>query len=105
MDGHEAAGPAAHIAFSEKTVVGLSRDDLLRARQGSSSLSLVLQVPSNALINPTLRPCSIYFSPCNGSQLHGSAVLPRVIVPVSPSLESRQVSAEAIDYASSLYRN
>ena len=45
VEGHEAAGPAAHIAFSETNVLGLSKGDMHRIRQGHS-VSLVLQVPT-----------------------------------------------------------
>ena len=43
VEGHEAAGPTAHIALTEHSVLGLTKGDMHRIRQGQS-VSLVLQV-------------------------------------------------------------
>lgn len=92
MEGHEAAGPVAHVQFDPGHVIGLSEHQLL------SFVQLVIEVPSMGPINPNVHPTRLCFHPRHGSQLHscgaggaGTLELPRLIVTVYPLLISRAV--------------
>lgn len=95
VDGHEEAGPVAHVPFDVDHVIGLKPHMML------SPYQLVLEVPSTSKINPDVLPTSIAFHPRHHGQLHtisrsspkqstlrqpssSEIVLPRVIVPLFP---------------------
>ena len=63
-------------------------------------------MPSSAVFNPGLRPTQVCFSPFNGSQLHGSATLPRIIVAVhpNPSFSPAAIPPELKDYTATMFK-
>lgn len=62
MEGHEEAGPVAHVPFDCDHVIGLQPHQLL------SFVQVVLEVPSTPTVNPNIIPTRITFrksrSPC-----------------------------------------
>ena len=90
VEGHEEAGPVAHVPFDSDHVVGLQYHQML------SLVQLVLEVPSTPTVNPTIQPARMNFHPRHAAQLHTTAeqprkespfatesfVLPRVLVPI-----------------------
>ena len=55
VEGHEEAGPVAHVPFDCAHVIGLQPHMLL------SPIQIVLEVPSTPTVNPGLLPTSITF--------------------------------------------
>jgi hypothetical protein len=98
MPGHEAGGPASHLVWNVDTVVGLKKHQCLKSGAPVPSMQLVLVVPSwvspdgTQAVNEGLEPRQLMFSPTNGSQLHMSSRLPRVICALFPRPSLDQTS-------------
>ena len=74
--GEEELGPVAHVPFDGQHVIGLEAHHLL-------SFTLVIEVPSTASVNPTIRATRLSFHPRHESQLHNySSDRQRILVPV-----------------------
>ena len=96
--GHEAAGPAVQMRFNPSTVIGLQHHQMV---DGQCQSQLVIRVPVTRCINPYLAPRTLNFHPTNACNLHSSAALPRIIVPIRsigivPSDAGGQVSITLI---------
>ena len=75
--GEEELGPVAHVPFDGQHVIGLEAHHLLSFTQ------LVIEVPSTASVNPTIRATRLSFHPRHESQLHNySSDRQRILVPV-----------------------
>ena len=64
VEGHEEAGPVAHVPFDCAHVIGLQPHMLL------SLIQIVLEVPSTPTVNPDLLPTSITFRERRAQRRH-----------------------------------